>query len=57
MTRITLWAAWDRKDKAFARGVDRATIERGASEMGIELREHIANVLSSMKNISDELGL
>jgi len=45
------------KDKAFARGVDRASIERGASQMGMELREHIEKVLSSMKKISDELGL
>jgi len=45
------------KDKAFARGVNREDIERGAKELGIELREHIKNVLQAMKEISYELGL
>ncbi len=45
------------KDKAFARGVDRESIERGARDLGIGLDEHIQNVLESMKRISTELGL
>lgn len=45
------------KDKAFARGVNREDIEKGARELGVELREHVANVLEAMKGISDELGL
>ncbi len=45
------------KDKAFARGVNRDNIEKGAKELGIELREHINNVLQAMKEISDELEL
>jgi len=45
------------KDKAFARGVDRSQIERGAEELGVPLDEHIAIVLEAMKGIADELGL
>lgn len=45
------------KDKAFARGVDRECIERGARDLGIGLDEHIQNVLGSMKRISIALGL
>ena len=45
------------KDKAFARGVDRECIERGARDLGIGLDEHIQNVLDSMKRISTKLGL
>ncbi len=45
------------KDKAFARGVNRENIERGAQEMGMQLKEHIESVLQAMKNISEELGL
>jgi len=45
------------KDKAFARGVDRGCIERGARDLGIGLDEHIQDVLDSMKRISTELEL
>ena len=45
------------KDKSFARGVNRQDIEIGAKQLGIDLREHIKNVLESMKKISSELGL
>jgi putative nucleotidyltransferase with HDIG domain len=45
------------KDKAFARGVSREEIERGASEIGVELSEHIATVLSAMQGIAEELEL
>jgi putative nucleotidyltransferase with HDIG domain len=45
------------KDKAFARGVGREHIERGARDLGIALDQHIQNVLDSMKRISTELGL
>ncbi len=45
------------KDKAFARGVNRENIEKGASDLGIDLKEHIENVLESMKKISDKLEL
>jgi len=45
------------KDKAFARGVNREDIEKGAQDMGMQLNEHIECVLQAMKNISEELGL
>lgn len=45
------------KDKAFARGVDREGIVRGAEELGIPLDEHIAFVIEALKPISVELGL
>ncbi len=45
------------KDKSFAGGVNRQDIEKGAKELKIDLREHVKNVLESMKKISSELGL
>lgn len=45
------------KDKSFARKVSREDIIRGAQELGISLEEHIANVLTAMNEIADELGL
>lgn len=45
------------KDPAFARGVDRADVERGAGLLGLELAEHIQNVIEAMRAIADPLGL
>ena len=45
------------KEKAFAAGVDRNMIERGAGELGVSLDEHIGTVLTAMQGISDKLGL
>ena len=45
------------KEKAFAAGVDREMIERGAGELGVSLDEHIETVLKAMQGISDKLGL
>ena len=45
------------KDKAFAKGVNRDDIKLGVEELGIELDQHIANVIEGMKTIADELGL
>lgn len=45
------------KDKAFAAGVDRLDIELGARELGVELWEHVGNVIEAMKPIADTLGL
>ncbi|MBE0478191.1 HDIG domain-containing protein [Candidatus Aerophobetes bacterium] len=55
VTVKSLMKKW--KDKAFARGVNRENIEKGAKDLGIELKEHIECVLRAMQNISDELGL
>jgi len=44
-------------DKAFARGVNRDDVRRGAEELGVELGEHIAFVRDAMATIADQLGL
>ena len=45
------------KDKAFARGVHREQITKGAEELGISLDEHIQNVIDALKGSADVLGL
>jgi predicted hydrolase (HD superfamily) len=45
------------KDKAFAKGVNRDDVRRGAEEMGLELWDHIAFVLKAMQDNAAELGL
>ena len=45
------------KDKAFARGVSRDDVINGAQELGVDLDEHIAFVIESMKARSADLGL
>ena len=45
------------KDKAFARGVNRDDVLRGAAELGVELDAHIAIVIRSMRDRADLLGL
>lgn len=45
------------KDKAFARGVNREDVRRGAEELGISLDEHIATCIAAMCGIANELGL
>ena len=45
------------KDKAFARAVPREDLRRGAEEIGLPLEEHIANVIASLRDHADALGL
>jgi putative nucleotidyltransferase with HDIG domain len=45
------------KDKAFARGVSRDDLRKGAEELGLPLEQHIANVIGFMRDRADELGL
>lgn len=45
------------KDKAFARGVNREDVRRGAEELGISLDEHIAICIAAMCEIAEQLGL
>lgn len=45
------------KDAAFARGVDREDVRRGAELLGVDLDMHISNVIEAMQGIADELGL
>jgi len=45
------------KDKAFARGVNREDVRRGAEDLGVELGEHIEFVRDAMATIADDLEL
>lgn len=45
------------KDKAFAKGVHREDVRRGAEELGVELWEHVAFVLEAMQGEAEALGL
>jgi predicted hydrolase (HD superfamily) len=45
------------KDKAFARSVKREDIVNGASDLGVELEEHIAFCVAAMQGIAAQLGL
>lgn len=45
------------KDKAFARGVSREDVVRGAEELGVDLDEHIQFVVDAMRRHADALGL
>jgi len=45
------------KDRAFAAGVDRAIIERGAEMLGMDLDTLIAETLAGMREIAPRIGL
>lgn len=45
------------KDRAFAAGANREEIARASEEFGIELWEHVGNVIQAMRRIAPELGL
>jgi putative nucleotidyltransferase with HDIG domain len=45
------------KTKGFAAGVNRDDLMQGAAELGIDLDEHIANVITAMSCIANTLGL
>lgn len=45
------------KDKAFAKGVSREDVMRGAQELGVDLDEHIQFVIDAMRGIAGPLGL
>lgn len=45
------------KDKAFAAGVNRADIELGAQELGVDLADHITTTIEAMRTIAPRLGL
>jgi predicted hydrolase (HD superfamily) len=45
------------KNKAFAAGVNRDVIEKGAEMLGVELGELISDVIMGMREVADEIGL
>jgi putative nucleotidyltransferase with HDIG domain len=45
------------KDKAFARGVSRQDVYKGAEELGVPLDDHISFCIEAMRRIAPELGL
>jgi putative nucleotidyltransferase with HDIG domain len=45
------------KDKAFAKGVSRDDLRRGAEELGLPLEEHVGNVIQFLRVEADALGL
>jgi putative nucleotidyltransferase with HDIG domain len=45
------------KDKAFARGVSREDLARGAQELGVSLEDHIATCIAAMRDVAPSLGL
>jgi putative nucleotidyltransferase with HDIG domain len=45
------------RDKAFARGVNRDDVYRGAEELGVPLDDHIAFCIAALREIAPQLGL
>ena len=45
------------KDKAFAAGVDRSVIERGAELLGMDLAELITGTIEGMREVAEAIGL
>jgi predicted hydrolase (HD superfamily) len=45
------------KDKAFARGVPREDLRKGADELGLPLDQHITNVIGFLRDHADALGV
>ena len=49
------WKKW--KDLRFAAGANRDEITHSAQELGIDLWEHVGNVIEAMRVAAGELGL
>lgn len=45
------------KDKSFARTVNRADVEQGFAELGVEPDQHIAEVIAALKGVAESIGL
>lgn len=44
------------KDRAFAAGADREEIEKAVEDFGLDLWEHVGNVIQAMQSIGTDLG-
>jgi predicted hydrolase (HD superfamily) len=45
------------KQPSFAAGVDRAAVQAGAEELGVDFDEHVTRVIAAMEGRAAELGL
>jgi len=45
------------KDRAFAAGVNRSIIEKGAAMLGVELRDLVTDVIMGMRQVAEKIGL
>jgi putative nucleotidyltransferase with HDIG domain len=45
------------KDPAFAKGVSREDVRKGTELLGIDMDEHVQNVIDAMREIADQLGI
>jgi len=45
------------KDKAFAAGVDRSVIEKGAAMLGVEISALVSDTIEGMRTVADRIGL
>ena len=45
------------KDQSFARTINRDDIILGTKELGIEISQHIQNVIEGMKSVAHTLGI
>jgi putative nucleotidyltransferase with HDIG domain len=45
------------KDKAFARGVNREDVIKGAEDLGVDLDQHIQFVIDALRTVAPDLGL
>ena len=45
------------KDKAFAAGVDRSIIEKGAAMLGVEISELVEDTIMGMREVAEPIGL
>ncbi len=45
------------KDRRFAAGAHRGEIEQAVADFGVDLWEHVGNVIAAMRSVAPELGL
>jgi putative nucleotidyltransferase with HDIG domain len=55
LTSASVKKKW--KDRAFAAGANREEISQAAADFGVELWEHVDNVILAMRRIAPQLGL